>query len=168
MKSFEYPEVQSVQIIFNMFRFRPIEEFFPKAKEKRVGILARVPLASGLLTGKMTSSTIFPREDHRNYNLHGEAFDRGETFSGVDLDKGLPAVEELKHIVPKGMDLTQMALRWILMFDVVTCAIPGAKRIAQVEDNVKAADLPPLDTGTMARIQAVYERWVKPQIHNLY
>ena len=168
LKAIEYPGVQSVQIIFNMFRFRPIEDFFPKAKEKRVGILARVPLASGLLTGKMTSSTTFPREDHRNYNLHGEAFDRGETFSGVDLDKGLAAVEELKGIVPKGMDLTQMALKWILMFDAVTCAIPGAKRVEQVEDNVKAGSLPPLEPATMARIQAVYDQWVKPQIHDKY
>ena len=168
LKAIEYPGVQSVQIIFNMFRFRPIEDFFPKAKEKQVGILARVPLASGLLTGKMTSSTTFPREDHRNYNLHGEAFDRGETFSGVDLDKGLAAVEELKGIVPKGMDLTQMALKWILMFDAVTCAIPGAKRVEQVEDNVKAGSLSPLQPTTMARIQAVYDQWVKPQIHDKY
>ena len=168
MNAIEFPEVQSVQIIFNMFRFKPTEEFFPKAKEKRVGILARVPLASGLLTGKMTGSTTFPREDHRNYNLHGEVFDRGETFSGVDLDKGLAAVEELKGIVPKGMDLTQMALKWILMFDAVTCAIPGAKRIDQVEDNVKAGSLPALEPATMARIQAVYEKWVKPQIHDKY
>jgi aryl-alcohol dehydrogenase-like predicted oxidoreductase len=168
LKAIEYPEVQSVQIIFNMFRFRPIEDFFPKAKQKRIGILARVPLASGLLTGKITSSTTFPREDHRNYNLHGEVFDRGETFSGVDLDKGLAAVEELKRFVPKGMDLTQMALKWILMFDAVTCAIPGAKRVEQVEDNVKAGSLPPLEPATMARIQAVYDEWVKPQVHDKY
>jgi aryl-alcohol dehydrogenase-like predicted oxidoreductase len=166
LKSIEYPEVQSVQIIFNMFRLKPTEELFPKAKEQKVGILARVPLASGLLTGKITANSTFPPEDHRNYNLHGEVFDRGETFSGVDLDKGLAAVEELKRIVPKGMDLTQMALRWITMFDAVTCSIPGAKRVDQVEDNVKAADLPPLDASTMARIQAAYERWIKPQIHH--
>jgi aryl-alcohol dehydrogenase-like predicted oxidoreductase len=166
MKSIEFPNVQSVQIIFNMFRLKPTEEFFPKAKERNVGILARVPLASGLLTGKMTPTTTFPREDHRNYNLHGEVFDRGETFSGVDLDKGFAAVEELKRNVPKGMDLTQMALRWILMFDAVTCSIPGAKRVEQVEDNVKAGDLPPLDTATMARVQAVYERWIKAQVHD--
>jgi len=165
MQSIEFPEVQSVQIIFNMFRLKPTEDFFPKAKKQRVGILARVPLASGLLTGKMTSSTTFPREDHRNYNLHGEAFDKGETFSGVDLDKGLAAVDELKRIVPKGMNLTQMALRWILMFDAVTCSIPGAKRVDQVEDNVKAGDLPPLDATTMARIQAVYDRWIKADVH---
>lgn len=167
-KAIEFPNVRSVQIIFNMFRFKPTEQFFPESKKRRVGILARVPLASGLLTGKMTSATTFPRDDHRNYNLHGEAFDRGETFSGVDLDKGLAAVQELKGIVPKGTDLAQMALRWILMFDAVTCAIPGAKRVEQVEDNVKAGDLPPLDAGTMTRIEAVYERWIKPQVHDKY
>jgi aryl-alcohol dehydrogenase-like predicted oxidoreductase len=166
LTSIQHPDIQSVQIIFNMFRFRPMEEFFPKAKERKVGVLARVPLASGLLTGKLTSSTTFPREDHRNYNLHGEAFDRGETFSGVDIDNGLAAVEELKRIVPKGMDLTQMALRWILMFDAVTCAIPGAKRVDQVEDNVKAGDLPPLDAVTMTSIQAVYDRWIRAQVHD--
>ena len=149
-----------------MFRHKPIEELFPAAKKRKVGILARVPLASGLLTGKITSSTTFPRDDHRNYNLHGEAFDRGETFSGVDLDKGLAAVEELKLIVPKGMDLTQMALRWILMFDAVTCAIPGAKRVGQVEDNVKAGDIPPLDAATLTRIQAVYDQWIRGQVHD--
>ena len=111
LKSIEYPDVQSVQIIFNMFRLKPVDEFFPKAKERKVGILARVPLASGLLTGKITSTTKFPSDDHRNYNLHGEAFDRGETFSGVDLDKGLAAVEELKQLVPPSMNLTQMALK---------------------------------------------------------
>jgi len=168
LASIEFPNVQSVQIIFNMFRHKPIEEFFPKAKQRRVGILARVPLASGLLTGKIASSSTFPRDDHRNYNLHGEVFDRGETFSGVDLDKGLAAVEELKRIVPKGMDLTQMALRWILMFDAVTCSIPGAKRVEQVEDNVGAGDLPPLDHATMGRIQGVYERWIKAQIQDKY
>ena len=166
MHSIEFPEVQSVQIIFNMFRLKPTENFFPLAKKQRVGILARVPLASGLLTGKITSGRTFPREDHRNYNLHGEVFDRGETFAGVDLDKGLAAVEELKRIVPNGMNLTQMALRWILMFDAVTCSIPGAKRVDQVEDNVKASDLPPLDAATMTRIQAVYDRWIRADVHD--
>ena len=168
LKSIEYPNVQSVQIIFNMFRLRPTEEFFPRAKKQRVGIIARVPLASGLLTGKMTSSTTFPADDHRNYNLHGEAFDRGETFSGVDLDKGLAAVEELKRIVPNGMDLTQMALRWIVMFDAVTCSIPGAKQVHQVEDNMKAGSLPPLEGATVSRIHAVYDRWIKEQVHDKY
>jgi len=168
LRSIEYPNVQSVQIIFNMFRLRPTEEFFPKAKEHKVGILARVPLASGLLTGKITAETKFPRDDHRNYNIRGEAFDKGETFSGVDLDKGLAAVEELKQLVPAGMNLTQMALKWILMFDAVTCAIPGAKHVEQVEENVSAASLAPLDGKTMTGVQSVYERWVKPQVHASY
>jgi aryl-alcohol dehydrogenase-like predicted oxidoreductase len=166
MQSIQFPEVQSVQIIFNMFRPKPAEVFFPRAKKQKVGVLARVPLASGLLTGKMTSSTTFPREDHRNYNRHGEAFDKGETFSGVDLDKGLAAVEELKRTVPNGMNLTQMALRWILMFDAVTCSIPGAKRVDQVEDNVKASDLPPIDAATMTSIQAVYDQRIRPDVHD--
>lgn len=168
MKAIEYPDVQSVQIIFNMFRLKPAEEFFPKAKERKVGILARVPLASGLLTGKITAQTKFPADDHRNYNIHGESFDRGETFSGVDLDKGLGAVSELKALVPAGMNLTQMALRWILMFDAVTCAIPGAKTPEQVEDNVKAAAHAPLDSKTMAGVESVYKKWLKPQIHAQY
>ena len=168
LRSIEYPDVQSVQIIFNMFRLRPAEEFFPKAKERKVGILARVPLASGLLTGKITAETKFPRDDHRNYNIRGEAFDKGETFSGVDLDKGLSAVEELKQLVPAGMNLTQMALKWILMFDAVTCAIPGAKHVEQVEENVRTASLAPLDDKTMAGVQSVYERWIRPQVHANY
>jgi len=168
LRSIEYPDIQSVQIIFNMFRLRPAEEFFPKAKERKVGILARVPLASGLLTGKITAETKFPRDDHRNYNIRGEAFDKGETFSGVDLDKGLGAVEELKQLVPAGMNLTQMALKWILMFDAVTCAIPGAKHVEQVEENVRTASLAPLDDKTMAGVQSVYERWIRPQVHANY
>ncbi len=168
LKSIEYPDVQSVQIIFNMFRLKPIDEFFPKAKERKVGILARVPLASGLLTGKIRPETKFPSDDHRNYNVHGESFDRGETFSGVDLDRGVAAVEELKRLVPPGMNLTQMALRWIWMFDAVTCAIPGAKHIEQIEENARAGTLPPLDSKTMTGIQSVYERLVKPQIHANY
>jgi aryl-alcohol dehydrogenase-like predicted oxidoreductase len=151
-----------------MFRLKPAEEFFPKAKERKVGILARVPLASWLLTGKITAETRFPPDDHRNYNLRGEAFDKGETFSGVNLEKGLAAVEELKQLVPAGMNLTQMALRWILMFEAVTCAIPGAKSVKQVEENVTAATLPPLDGKTMRGIQSVYERCVKPQVHANY
>lgn len=168
LKSIEYSDVQSVQIIFNMFRLKPVEEFFPKAMERKVGILARVPLASGLLTGKITTQSKFPSDDHRNYNLHGESFDRGETFSGVDLDRGVAAVDELKQLVPPGMNLTQMALRWIWMFDAITCAIPGAKHIEQVEENARAGSLPPLDSKTMTGIQSVYEKWVRPQVHASY
>src|SRR6185369_5002280 len=142
LKAIEYPGVQTVQIIFNIFRQRPAELFFSEAKRRRVGILARVPLASGMLTGKLTAESEFAADDHRIFNRHGEAFDRGETFSGVDYETGLQAVEDLRALVPEGMTMAQFALRWILMFDAVTCAIPGAKRPAQVEDNARAADYP--------------------------
>jgi aryl-alcohol dehydrogenase-like predicted oxidoreductase len=165
LKAIEYPNVQSVQIIFNMFRHRPAELFFAEAKRRRVGILARVPLASGLLTGKMTRSTTFEPDDHRRFNVHGEAFDRGETFSGVDYETGLQAVEELKALVPPGVTLAQFALRWILMFDAVTCAIPGAKRPSQAEDNAHASDLPPLTPEQMNTVRAIYDRSIREQVH---
>jgi len=130
LKAIEYPGVETVQIIFNMFRLRPIELFFEQAIKRNVGILARVPLASGLLTGKLSASSTFASDDHRNFNRYGESFDRGETFSGVDYDTGLAAVEEIRSLVPDGVSMTQFALRWILMFDAVTCAIPGAKKSA--------------------------------------
>ena len=168
LKATEYPDLQSVQIIFNMFRLKPAAEFFPTAKERKVGVIARVPLASGLLTGKITAQTKFPEDDHRNFNRHGQAFDVGETFSGVDLETGLKAVEELKTIVPQGAILAQMALRWILMFDSVTCAIPGAKRPEQVNENVKAAALPPLNTETMRQVQSVYDRLIRPEVQPRY
>ena len=148
-KAIEYPGVQSVQIIFNIFRQRPAEDIFPEAKRRRVGIIARVPLASGMLTGKMTRATTFAPDDHRNYNRDGQAFDRGETFSGVDFEIGLQTVEELRPLVPPGATMAQMALRWILMFEDVTCAIAGARRPAQAEYNIHAADLPPLSDSTM-------------------
>jgi len=165
LKAIEYPGVQSVQIIFNMFRHRPAELLFAEAKRRRVGILARVPLASGLLTGRMSRETIFAEDDHRNFNRHGEMFDVGETFSGVDFETGLQAVEELRSLVPPGATMTQLALRWILMFDAVTCAIPGAKRPAQVEENCRAADLPPLSDAQMAKVREVYDRLIRPQVH---
>jgi len=165
LKATEYPEVQSVQIIFNMFRLRPASDFFPIAKERKVGILARVPLASGLLTGKMTADRIFPKEDHRNYNRHGEEFDKGETFSGVDFEKGLRAVDELKKLIPPGATMAQFALRWILMHDAVTCAIPGAKTPEQIADNAKAGGMPQLDTNTMKAVQAIYDRDIRSDVH---
>jgi aryl-alcohol dehydrogenase-like predicted oxidoreductase len=165
LKAIEYPNVQTVQIIFNMFRHRPSELFFREAKARKVGILARVPLASGLLTGKMTRQTSFAADDHRNFNRHGESFDMGETFSGVDYETGLAAVEELKALVPDGATMAQFALRWILMFDAVSCVIPGAKRPSQAEDNIHAADLPPLSAETMARVRAIYDRSIRPQVH---
>jgi aryl-alcohol dehydrogenase-like predicted oxidoreductase len=166
LKAIEYPNVQSVQIIFNMFRLRPAELFFREAKAREVGILARVPLASGLLTGKITRATSFATDDHRTFNRHGESFDRGETFSGVDFETGLQAVEELKAMLRPGESLAQIALRWILMYDAVTCTIPGAKRVAQVEDNCRSADLPPLTAAQMSAVHAIYERLIRPQVHH--
>jgi aryl-alcohol dehydrogenase-like predicted oxidoreductase len=166
LKAIEYPNVQTVQIIFNMFRQRPTQLFFSQAKERQVGILARVPLASGLLTGKMRSDTVFEQNDHRNYNRRGEAFDVGETFAGVPYEVGLQAVEELRAWVPAGWTMAQMALRWILMFDAVSCAIPGAKRPAQAADNVAAADLPPIGEETMAALREIYERLIRPHVHH--
>ncbi len=168
LKAIEYPNVQTVQIIFNIFRQRPLGLFFGEAQRRRVGILARVPLSSGMLTGKMTARTSFQEDDHRQGNRHGEWFDRGETFSGLDYETGLQAVEELRPLVPPGMTMAQMALRWILMFPQVTCAIPGAKRPSQVEENVKAADLPPLSEETMLQVRAIYDRLVRPQVHHYW
>ncbi len=165
IRATEHPGVQSVQIIFNMFRVRPAEQFFPLAKAKKVGILARVPLASGMLTGKMKPDSQFAADDHRNFNRHGEAFDMGETFSGVPYEVGLAAVEELRKLAPASATMTQLALRWILMYDAVTCAIPGAKRPSQAEDNIAAASLPALSPETMAAAQDVYDRMIKPHVH---
>lgn len=165
LKATEFPNVQSVQIIFNIFRQRPAELFFQLAKERRVGILARVPLASGLLTGKMSRDTTFPTDDHRNFNRYGESFDVGETFSGVDYETGLAAVEELRPLLPEGASLVQMALRWILMFDAVSLAIPGAKNPQQAAANAAASNLPPLDETTMWRIEEIYTRLIRDQVH---
>lgn len=166
LKATEYPDVQSVQIIFNMFRLKPATEFFSTAKNRKVGILARVPLASGLLTGKITAQTQFPKEDHRNYNRNGEAFDKGETFSGVDLNQGLTAVSELKKLKPPNISMAQFALRWILMFDAVTCAIPGAKRPDQVNDNMNAVNAPALTAEVMNGVQSIYDRLIRPEAHD--
>jgi aryl-alcohol dehydrogenase-like predicted oxidoreductase len=166
MKAIQFPNVQSVQIIFNMFRQRPAEEFFAEAKRRQVGVIARVPLASGLLTGKMTTATTFSADDHRNYNREGQSFDVGETFSGVDYEVGLEAVEELRVLVPPGTTMAEMALRWILMFPDVTTAIAGAKRPSQAEDNIGAADLPPLPAATMEAIRAIYDRRIRAQVHD--
>ncbi len=168
LKAIEYPNVQSVQIIFNIFRMRPAGLFFQEALRRKVGILARVPLASGLLTGKLTRETAFEKDDHRAYNRHGESFDRGETFSGVDYETGLAAVEELRALLPQGMSMAQFALRWILMFEAVTCAIPGAKRPSQAEQNVAAADFPPLSPEVMAKVQAIYDAKIKPLVHHYW
>ena len=166
LKAIEYPNVKTVQIIFNIFRQRPAELFFERAKKRNVGILARVPLASGLLTGKMKLNTKFESSDHRKYNRHGESFDRGETFSGVDYRIGLDAVEQIRHWVPSQMTLTQFALRWILMFDAVSCAIPGAKTPAQAEENFGAADLPKLSRGTMSNVKKIYDEQIRELVHH--
>ncbi len=165
LKAIEFPNVQTVQIIFNAFRLRPAERFFPEAQRRQVGVLARVPLASGLLTGKLRPDSAFAADDHRAFNRQGQAFDVGETFSGVPYEVGLQAVEELRRLVPAGVTLTQFALRWILMFDAVTCAIPGAKRPSQAAENAAASDLPPLDAATMAAVQDVYDRLIRPHVH---
>jgi aryl-alcohol dehydrogenase-like predicted oxidoreductase len=166
LKAIEYPGVQSVQIIFNMFRHRPAHLFFGEAIRRKVGILARVPLASGLLTGRLTKKSTFESDDHRNFNAKGEAFDVGETFSGVDYDTGLAAAEELRPLVPKGVTMAQWALRWILMFEAVTCAIPGARRPDQIEDTAKASDLPPLSKAEMEAIRKIYDTKIAPQVHH--
>ena len=168
LKAIEYPGVQTVQIIFNIFRQRPAELFFQEARRRKVGILVRVPLASGLLTGKLTRQSAFAADDHRQFNRHGESFDRGETFAGVDYETGLQAVEELRPLVPEGVTLAQFALRWILMFDAVSCAIPGGKTPAQVQDNVRAADLAPLPDVTMAKVREIYERRIRELVHHYW
>jgi aryl-alcohol dehydrogenase-like predicted oxidoreductase len=168
LKAIEYPNVQSVQIIFNIFRQRPADLFFEQAKRRRVGILARVPLASGLLTGKMKADTKFEADDHRVFNRHGESFDRGETFSGVDYQTGLKAVEELRALVPHRMTMTQFSLRWILMFDAVTCAIPGARKVIQVEENIRAADFPALSNELRAKTEQLYERRIRDSVHQYW
>jgi aryl-alcohol dehydrogenase-like predicted oxidoreductase len=166
LKAIEFPNVQTVQIIFNCFRQRPADVFFAKAKEKRVGILARVPLASGLLTGKLRADSTFAADDHRNFNRRGEAFDVGETFSGVDYNIGLAAAEEIRKLLPAGVSMSQFALRWILMFDAVSCAIPGGKRAEQVADNCRASDLPPLTPDTMAAARRIYDEKIGPLVQH--
>jgi aryl-alcohol dehydrogenase-like predicted oxidoreductase len=166
LKAMEYANVQTVQIIFNMFRQRPAGLFFEQAKLRNVGVLARVPLASGLLTGKLRRDSQFPADDHRNFNRNGEAFNVGETFSGVNYDKALDAVREIRDLLPAGVSMSEFALRWILMFDAVTCAIPGGKRAEQVFENCRASDLPPLSAETMAAVKAIYERRIRPHVHD--
>ncbi len=168
LKAIEFPNVQSVQIIYNIFRQRPADVFFPRAQQLKVGILARLPLSSGMLAGKMTRSSTFATDDHRQFNRHGEAFDRGETFSGVDYDLGLDVVEELRPLVPAGQSMAEFALRWILMADAVTCAIPGARRPSQAESNCRAADLPPIDAATMTKVREIYDRRIREQVHHYW
>jgi aryl-alcohol dehydrogenase-like predicted oxidoreductase len=165
LKAIEFPGVASVQIIYSIVRQRAADRFLVEAKRRDVGVLARVPLASGLLTGKLTKETEFDESDHRRFNRHGEAFDVGETFGGLDYETGLALVEELRSLVPTGATLAQMALRWILMSDAVTAAIPGAKTPEQARANAAAADLAPLPPAAMERIARLYEERVKPLVH---
>jgi aryl-alcohol dehydrogenase-like predicted oxidoreductase len=164
-RALRHPRVQTVQIIFNMFRLKPAEELFAQAWSRHAGILARVPLASGMLTGKLTKASTFARDDHRRFNREGAAFDKGETFSGVPYDVGLEAVERLRPLVPPGATMSQLALKWTLMFEAVSCAIPGAKTPAQARENAAAADLPPLSPETMAAVKAVYDGRLRPLVH---
>jgi aryl-alcohol dehydrogenase-like predicted oxidoreductase len=165
LKALEFPNVQSIQVIYNIFRQRPAEHLFGACARQRVGILARVPLASGLLTGKLTRQQQFEADDHRTFNRHGEAFDRGETFSGVDYDVALDAVDALRALVPRGASLAQWALRWILMEEAVTCAIPGVRRAAQVEDNLAASELDELPADVLKKVRQVYQERIKPEVH---
>jgi len=165
LKAIEYPGVVSVQIIFNIFRQRPLELFFEQCKKKNIAVIARVPLASGLLTGKMNLATKFPEDDHRNYNRQGKFFDVGETFSGVNFEIGLKAVEELKRIKPEDISCVQMALKWILMHSEVSCVIPGAKNTKQLEENISASELTDLDPDVLKSIKIIYEKLIKPTVH---
>lgn len=168
LKAIEYPNIQSIQIIFNLFRQRPNDLFFAEAKRQRVGILARLPLSSGMLTGKLTRQSRFDSDDHRAFNREGAAFDKGETFSGIEYETQLDAVEALRPLVPPEMTMTQFALRWILMFDAVTCAIPGAKNVAQVEENAGAAGFPTLPETAMQAVNEIYESRVRPLVHHYW
>ena len=165
LKAIEFPNVCTVQIIYNCFRQRPAELLFAEARRRGVGILARVPLASGLLSGKLSRDSIFAADDHRNFNRHGEAFDVGETFSGVDYDVALDAVEEMRRLLPAGVSMAALALRWILMDEAVSCAIPGGKRPSQVAENCAASDLPPLTAETMAAIRGIYDARIRALVH---
>jgi aryl-alcohol dehydrogenase-like predicted oxidoreductase len=165
LKALEYPNIVSIQIIFNIFRQRPIERLFDLAREKKTAIIARVPLASGLLSGKFKPDTKFEETDHRQFNRHGEAFDVGETFSGVPYDKGLAAVERIRPLVGGDTTMAKFALRWILMFDAVTVAIPGARNPAQARSNAEAAELPGLPSDVMAELKRIYDEDIKHYVH---
>ena len=174
LEAIRHPGVETVQIIFNMFRLKPADKFLPEARRRNLGVLARVPLASGLLTGKLTAASTFAADDHRGFNREGAAFDKGETFSGVPFETGLAAVEELRNVLRTAASedpaythatLAQFALRWTLMFDAVTCAIPGARTPEQARANAAAADLPPINASAMRAIVDIYDRHVRQHVH---
>lgn len=168
LKAIEYPNVSTVQIIFNMFRQRPAERFFHQASRKDVGIIVRVPLASGLLSGTYKKDTTFERADHRFFNRKGMMFDKGETFSGVDFETGLKAVARLKKLFPGTKNLAPLALRWILMHEEVSCVIPGASKVDHLISNLSAEDLPPLTEYEMHEIQEIYQNDIKQMVHHLW
>jgi aryl-alcohol dehydrogenase-like predicted oxidoreductase len=165
LKALEYPGVVSVQIIYNLFRQRPDDLFLAEAQKRQVAVIARVPLASGLLAGKFKADSKFDASDHRLFNRHGESFDVGETFSGVPYEAGLAAVEEIRPVVPKGTTMAQFALRWILMNEAIAVVIPGAKNAEQARANLRSAELQPLSPDTMARIRSIYESSIKLSVH---
>lgn len=168
LHALDYPGVASVQIIYNCFRQRPADLFLPLAKKRDVGVLARLPLSSGMLSGKITTTTTFAQDDHRSFNRQGQAFDRGETFSGIDFDLALQATGEIRPLVPQGMTMAQFALKWCLMNDGVTCVIPGAKNESQATANAAASDLPPLTETQMTAVRKIYDAQIKPTVHNLW
>ncbi|MFD2569769.1 aldo/keto reductase [Spirosoma soli] len=168
LKAIEFPNVQSVQIIFNMFRQRPAELFFEQAKRREIGIIVRVPLASGLLTGKFDRNTNFSKDDHRNFNRQGDAFDKGETFSGVDYETGLAAVDELKAVFPGAQNVAPDALRWILTFDAVSCIIPGASKPEHLASNLQAMERPAPSPEQMAAVKKIYDERIKNPVHYLW
>jgi aryl-alcohol dehydrogenase-like predicted oxidoreductase len=165
IKAIEYPNVASVQIIFNILRQRPAELFFALAKKRNVAVIARVPLASGLLSGKFNAQSTFDKADHRNFNRHGEAFDVGETFSGIPFEKGLEVIERIRRLVGPDVTMAQFALRWILMFDAVSVVIPGARTAAQARANAGTDALLPLSPQVMAELKTIYDEDVKPYVH---
>ncbi len=164
LKALKYG-ISAIEVIFNMFRLKPIEELFPKAKEKNVAIIARVPLASGLLTGKFNKNTTFGPNDHRTFNRNGAAFDKGETFSGVDFELGLKAVEELKKVFNTD-NLTPYAIKWTLMFDAVSVVIPGASRESHVYSNAEVSDLPDITPDQMRKVEEIYNKYIRDSVHN--
>jgi aryl-alcohol dehydrogenase-like predicted oxidoreductase len=165
LKAIEFPGIATVQIIFNIFRQRPKDLFFPIAQQRGIGILVRLPLSSGLLSGKITRNTAFAADDHRNFNRNGEQFDRGETFSGVDFETALEAVEEIRKLVPEGVSMANFALRWILDHQAVSCVIPGARNEQQVVQNAAASDLPPLKPEQVSVLAKLYEGKIGPLVH---
>jgi aryl-alcohol dehydrogenase-like predicted oxidoreductase len=168
LKAIVYPNVTTIQIIFNLFRQKPAELFFKEAQKRDVGIIARVPLASGLLTGLYDATTTFEPQDHRNFNRNGEAFDKGETFSGIDYALGLEAVNELKSLFPETTNLAPLALQWILTHPEISCVIPGASKVSHVQSNVSVCDLPSLTPEKIAAMNAIYEEYIQPQVHQLW